>query len=76
MKDAGYRYSCSEESLLNSLENMGYIINESKDYATVTMLSGDLFIEAAAEIKRLHAEIKRLHSVVVLCPRCQENDNG
>ena len=52
--DAGYcDYCLNEESLLNSLQNMGYIINESKGSATVTMLSGDLFIEAANEIKTL-----------------------
>lgn len=52
--DAGYcDYCLKEESLLHSLENMGYIINDSKGSATVTMLSGDLFIEAADEIKTL-----------------------
>lgn len=43
--------------LIESLENMAYIINEAQGKAVVTMLNGDLFQEAANEIRELHKTI-------------------
>lgn len=44
-----------EESLVDSLKNMAYIIDECArtGSASLTMLSGSIFIEAAEQIERL-----------------------
>lgn len=42
-----------EEDLVESLLNMGELINQSRGVANVTMLSGSLFLEAAQKIEEL-----------------------
>lgn len=51
-----------EEDLVESLLNMGELINESKGVANVIMLSGDMFLEAATEIERLKTKIENLQA--------------
>lgn len=60
----------SSKNIVEDLRIMARVVAESQGGATVTMLSGSLFDDAADEIERLSDEIKRLRSVVVLCPRC------
>lgn len=43
--------------LIESLENFAHIINETQGKATITMLNGDIFQEAANEIRELHKTI-------------------
>lgn len=58
------------DDIVQQLRDWAYIIEESRDKFAVTMLSGDIFDDAANEIERLR-------SSVVLCPECikKEQDN-
>ena len=51
-----------KEDLVESLLNMGELINQSRGIANVLMLSGDMFLEAAAEIERLNTKIENLQA--------------
>ena len=59
------------QDIVQDLRDWSYIVEMSRDKCAVTMLSGDIFDEAANEIERLR-------SSVVLCPECtkKEKDNG
>jgi len=46
-----------EEDLVDNLRSMAYIIDESRGKAVVTMLSGNMFDEAADEIEQLRASL-------------------
>jgi len=58
------------DDIVQQLRDWAYIIEESRDNFAVTMLSGDIFHDAANEIERLR-------SSVVLCSECikKEQDN-
>jgi hypothetical protein len=65
-----------DEDIVDNLRSMAYIIDESRGKAVVTMLSGNMFNEAADEIELLRAICNDLYHDLTcteqFCRLCSE----
>jgi hypothetical protein len=65
------------DDITNTLKDMAHIIDETQGKAVVTMLSGDMFSEAADEIDYLRQMCEELaHALTCHKPHCTLNHTG